>query len=151
VSKLNPKEAPKGYYAVNGGVRGGSCDGCAFCGPVLPVCGRSERVRENGGYCTAEERNDGVTVIFKRGKAPKKPETELRWIKRIVTEEQWFLVEVTRGADDDKILEACLEGDAMHGTPHASVTKQSETTIHPVNEPNAAQWGAPINIIEETK
>ena len=151
MSKLNPKEAPKGYYAVSDGVVGGSCNACAFYGADDIICGRSESVREAGGYCTAEERKDGISVIFKKGKAPKKPKTELRWIKRIVTEKQWFLVEVTKGAEVLKITEAVLEGDALYGTPHDSETKNADITIHPFEEADHAKWGTPIDLIEETK
>ncbi len=77
-------------------------------------------------------------------------ETKLVWAKRMVTEEQWFLVEVTKSADTDKILEACLESDALYGTPHDTDTKQSDTDILPYEEPNVGRYGNPIDLVEET-
>lgn len=154
MSKVNPKEAPSGYYAVEDTVGGTSCRGCVFISGMQ--CTRSERMREHGGYCTSEERRDGHNVIFKKGKAlmaakkAKASRTELFWAKRIVTEEQWFLIEVTKGADKGKILEACLEGDAMYGTPHDSVTKQSDVDIKDFEELNNGQFGTPIDLIKET-
>lgn len=78
-------------------------------------------------------------------------ETELRWAKRLVTEEQWFLIKVTKGASPEKILEACLEGDAMYGTPHDSMTKQSNVDSKSADEVDAKRFGEPIDLVEETK
>lgn len=82
-----------------------------------------------------------------------KPETELRWAKRTVWEEQWFLIEVTKGASPEKILEACLEGDALHGTPHDTKTKQSETDIMkpPSDRERIIFEKDAIDLVEETK
>ena len=142
MSKLDPKEAPPGYQAAPD--RG--CGYCCFVGKTGDCC-RPESLREKGGYCTKEERKDGRDVIFKAEKS----ETQLFWAKRIVTEEQWFLIMVTKGADKDKILEACLEGDALYGTPHDTRTKQSDTTIKDFEETSTGQYGDPLDLVEETK
>lgn len=84
-------------------------------------------------------------------KKVKKSATELRWVNRVVCETQWFLVEVTKGASTEKILEACLEGDALYGTPHDTVTKQSDTYIgDTISAKFAKKFGKPIDLTEET-
>ena len=80
-----------------------------------------------------------------------KTKTKLVWAKRMVTEEQWFLIKVAASAPTDKILEACLEGDALYGTPTDTDTKQSDTDIVDFEESSAGQWGKPIDLVEETK
>jgi len=77
-------------------------------------------------------------------------ETQLFWAKRMVTEEQWFLIEVTKGADKDKILEVCLEGDALYGTPHDTCTKQSDVDLMDFEGPDSDAQLKPIDLIEET-
>lgn len=45
-----------------------------------------------------------------------KPETELRWIKRVREESLFYLVEVVKGTTDEKILKVFEESEVAYGT-----------------------------------
>jgi hypothetical protein len=68
--RLNPREAPKGYRAVEAPTGCNDCDGCDFlsqggyCKMRYPLAGRP---------CFHERRKDGHNVIFKRVKKARKP------------------------------------------------------------------------------
>ncbi len=83
----------------------------------------------------------------------KKSKTDLVWVSRTVTEIQYFLVEVTKGAAKDRVVEACIEGDALYGTPHDTDTKQSDVEIDRVPNEKEIQLykGEAIDLVEETK
>lgn len=80
------------------------------------------------------------------------PATEIHKVVRTLHEEQTFYVRVAAGTPKDKVLEACLEGDALYGTPHKTYRRQSDVDVRCiVAEPYAKKFGGPIDLTEETK
>ena len=72
MSKIDPKEAPKGYKAV--GDRGRGCKDCAFHSAA------GDCIRPwDAGPCIPEQRKDGCSVIFKKAKGSKKIVKVANW------------------------------------------------------------------------
>jgi hypothetical protein len=79
-------------------------------------------------------------------------DTEIRKVVRTLHKEETFYVRVAAGTPKDKVLEVCLEGDAMYGTPHKTYTQQSNVDVRCiVAEPYAKKFGEPLDLVEETK
>ncbi len=78
-------------------------------------------------------------------------ETELRWIKRTIHEEQFTLVKVTKGVSEEKLLEIVIEGDALYGDPHETNTKLSDTTVDRLATLAEIEvYAEPVDLTEET-
>ena len=70
---VNQKEADKGYIAIKS--ESANCEGCDFY--KKRGCGKTA--------CAAAARTDQISVIFKKGKAPKpKPDSDAAWLMKRV-------------------------------------------------------------------
>lgn len=79
-------------------------------------------------------------------------DTEIHKVVRTIHEQQTFYVRVAAGTPKDKVAAACLEGDALYGTPHNTFTRQNDVEVRCiVAEPYAKKFGEPIDLTEETK
>lgn len=92
-----------------------------------------------------------------KAKKTKKPETELRWIKRTREESLFYLVEVVKGTPDEKILEVFEASEVAYGTDpdeskiHDDSCVMTDSRATPKEAESYKKGDMGYNFVEETK